>query len=114
MRTIEERIMEEFSAAGPFYRTLSERDSVEITIEGTKVYRLHNSIVAMIKKDTIALGVEGGQWQTNTTKSRINAIADAFHTPRVYQKSYVWTWSDGIPYTGARVFALRDHEGQVV
>ena len=79
------------------------RDRVELNAGGVSAI-LHNSVYATVKDDEIVLGVEGGAWQSNTTKSRINAVACHFKLPCVSQKNWVWTWTDGVPYDGKRTF----------
>ena len=50
---------------------------------------LHGNQIATIANDFVAI-YDGG-WQSNTTKSRLNALLSEFrpHT-RVFQKSYQW------------------------
>lgn len=84
------------------------RDRVEKDTDGTVNAILHNSVYATIREDSIVLGVEGGRWQTNTTKDRINAVARHFRLPCISQKNWVWTWMDGVPYDGKRVFERKE------
>ena len=55
----------------------------------SRVY-LHGNHIATIGEGFIEL-YDGG-WQSNTTKSRLNAIHESNGLPgeRVYQKAYVW------------------------
>ncbi|HSW65323.1 MAG TPA: hypothetical protein VLH56_18750 [Dissulfurispiraceae bacterium] len=86
---------------------MSKRDTIESVGAGSIVYRLHGHTVAWHQgSDAIILGTFDGRWQTRTTKSRINAFADHYHLPRIAQRNFVWTWSDGIPYEGVRTFTL--------
>ena len=121
-RTIEAAIIAELESrekglegellAGNFVdKSLSTRDRVLHYIEeGRRIdaYLLHGTVVAKKTtadgKSALTLGVAGGAWQTVTTKARINAIAAFYGAPRVYQKKYQWSWSDGEQYEGARVF----------
>ena len=80
------------------------RDRVEVDQSGNVDAILHSSVYATVKTDEIVLGVEGGAWQTDTTKGRINAVACHFKLPCVSQKNFVWTWMDGVPYDGKRTF----------
>ena len=60
------------------------------TSEGyTHVY-LHNNHIATVTDDSLTL-YDGG-WQSNTTKSRLNALCDAFCIPGegVFQKNFEW------------------------
>lgn len=110
MRKIEAQIID-LLKNGTANASLSLRDSVEIgSIDcgDNAVYRLHGSQVAVYSRinKTLHLGVPGGVWSTDTTKSRINAIARAFSVAGISQKNFVWTWSDGTPYEGVREFTL--------
>ena len=55
----------------------------------SKVY-LHGNHIATIDEDTMTL-YDGG-WQSNTTKSRLNALCDEFCIPGegVYQENFKW------------------------
>ena len=69
----------------------SSNTSVTHTSEGANVY-LHGNHIATVKRNSILL-FDGG-WQSNTTKSRLNAILDEFsYGTRVFQKN--WTWFVG-------------------
>ena len=65
---------------------------------------LHDTVYAEIHDTKIILGVYGGNWQTATTKQRINAIAKYYNLPEVKQKNFIWLWTDGVEYTGVREF----------
>ena len=59
--------------------------------ENISVVRLHGNKIAEVGDDF--LRVFDGGWQTNTTKSRLNAIIDRFCngvTDGVFQKNYEW------------------------
>ena len=69
--------------------------------EFSNVY-LHGNLIARISYDTIQL-YDGG-WQSNTTKSRLNAILAEFGKgERVYQRQWHWylEMADGseLPFT---------------
>ncbi len=55
----------------------------------SKVY-LHGNHIATIDEDTMTI-YDGG-WQSNTTKSRLNALCDSFCVPGegVFQSDFVW------------------------
>ena len=60
------------------------------TKENISVVRLHGNKIAEVGDD---FRVFDGGWQTNTTKSRLNAIIDRFCngvTDGVFQKNYEW------------------------
>ena len=59
--------------------------------ENISIVRLHGNKIAEIGDDF--LRVFDGGWQTNTTKSRLNAIIDRFANAAsdgVFQKNYEW------------------------
>ena len=86
--------------------TVGRHDTVDRN-NGALVARLWGSVyVRLSSSGTIELGIDGGRFQTETTKSRINAIAQAFHLPGICQRKYVWYWSDGIGYSGVRTFII--------
>ena len=63
--------------------------------ENLSVVRLHGNKIAEIGDDF--LRVFDGGWQTNTTKSRLNAIINRFCngvTDGVFQKNYEWFVKD--------------------
>ena len=56
---------------------------------------LHNNLIAVVDKDTVQ--VYDGGWQSNTTKSRLNALINGLtdgYTNGVYQDDFVWYVSD--------------------
>ena len=66
--------------------------NTKVVTEGTlsKVY-LHDNLIAKVGDDFVT--VFDGGWQTNTTKSRLNAIINEFccaFTDGVFQKNYQW------------------------
>ena len=61
-----------------------------ITIEGVSFVYLHGNQIATIDDDSMTI-FDGG-WQSVTTKSRLNALCDAFCVAGegVFQKDFVW------------------------
>ena len=58
---------------------------------GTAFVYLHGNKIAEVDDDSVT--VFDGGWQTNTTKSRLNAIIDRFCDPTtdgVYQSDFQW------------------------
>jgi hypothetical protein len=57
---------------------------------GVSIVRLHGNKIAEINDDSMTI-FDGG-WQTTTTKSRLNALCDAFCIAGegVFQKNYQW------------------------
>ena len=67
--------------------------NTEVTIDlETKVSSiyLHGNLIATVSDDDMVIYDNGGQ--TNTTKSRLNALCDAFCCTgeRVFQKDFTW------------------------
>ena len=61
------------------------------TIDGVSEVRLHGNLIAKVGDDFVTI-FDGG-WQSNTTKSRLNAIINEFccaFTDGVFQKDYQW------------------------
>ena len=56
---------------------------------------LHGNHIATLNKISMDLRLFDGGWQSNTTKSRLNALLDEFvPSMGVFQKNYVWYVSD--------------------
>ena len=56
---------------------------------------LHGNLIAVVDKDTVQ--VYDGGWQSNTTKSRLNALINGLtdaYTNGVYQQDFDWYVSD--------------------
>ena len=52
---------------------------------------LHGNHIATLNKISMDLRLFDGGWQSNTTKSRLNALLDEFvPSMGVFQKDYVW------------------------
>jgi hypothetical protein len=65
--------------------------------------KLHRNFIAKIEHDgerATYVTLNDGGWQTVTTKSRLNAIAQAFNVSGVYQKKFSWYLDDGTPFEG--------------
>jgi len=66
----------------------SSNTQVSHDSEGANVY-LHGNHIATVKNNSII--IKDGGWQSNTTKSRLNALLDEFsYGMRVFQKNYEW------------------------
>ena len=66
-----------------------------VTEDGVSTVRLHGNKIAEIGEDFVR--VFDGGWQSNTTKSRLNAIINEFcnaYTDGVFQKQFEWFISD--------------------
>ena len=86
MRKIEEQMNE----AIRFCRNWAGGNTQVIRQEDHSLVFLHGNLIAKIWYDTIQL-FDGG-WQSNTTKSRLNAILEEFGKPneRVFQSNFEW------------------------
>ena len=69
--------------------TRVERDGVDI-----KIY-LHGHLIAHYGCLSGLVWMRDAGWQTVTTKSRLNAVADHFNVMGVYQKAWAWYFTDG-------------------
>lgn len=70
-------------------------DNTEVThIDGISEVRLHGNLIAKVGDDFIQL-FDGG-WQSNTTKSRLNAILNVHgcNFDGVFQKNFQWFFHD--------------------
>ena len=83
----------------------------------TSVVRLHGNKIAVLGDDFLEI-FDGG-WQTNTTKSRLNAIINRFCngvTDGVFQKNYEWFVRDNNvtkEFTNGYIFAWYIHRGSM-
>jgi len=59
-------------------------------VDGAARVFLHNNLIAVVTDDDVRI-FDGG-WQSNTTKSRLNAICDAFCVTGegIFQKNFEW------------------------
>ena len=56
---------------------------------------LHGNHIASLDTATHALTLKDGGWQSNTTKSRLNALLEEFAPDRrIFQKDWQWFVSD--------------------
>ena len=82
---------------------------------GESIVRLHGHKIAVIGDDFLQI-FDGG-YQTQTTKSRLNALIERFCnavTDGVFQKDYQWYISDNKvtrDFTNGYIFAWRNHRG---
>lgn len=86
MRKIETQMNNAISE-GTDWKTANTR--VE-TVEGVSFVYLHNNLIAEVTDDSMKL-YDGG-WQSNTTKSRLNAILSehGISGEGVFQKNFEW------------------------
>ena len=64
--------------------------------ESVDVY-LHGNHIASLDTATHALTLKDGGWQSNTTKSRLNALLDEFvPSMGIFQKDWCWYLRDNL------------------
>ena len=66
---------------------------------------LHGNMIATVADDGGVQIMDGG-WQSNTTKSRLNAILSEFSDDRVYAKNFTWyvgTGSASVPFSSGMI-----------
>ena len=87
MRKIETQMNQAITSNAQFWQNANTR--VELIDGVSKVY-LHGNLIAEVDEDSMKL-YDGGR-QSNTTKSRLNALCAAFgySGENVFQKN--WTW----------------------
>lgn len=83
MRKIEKTIMARIEEGKDL---LGNHDRVIAVAKRWAVYSLLGTEVAKIEGPKLSLGTPRGDWQTNTTKSRINAFSTHFQRARHYSE----------------------------
>ena len=69
----------------------SKANTTVTTQDGVSEVRLHGNLIAKVGDDFVT--VFDGGWQSNTTKSRLNAIINEFcnaFTDGIFQKDFQW------------------------
>ena len=67
---------------------------VRVSREVVEVF-LHGNHIASLDTATHKLTIKDGGWQSNTTKSRLNALLDEFvPSMGIFQKNWTWFLSD--------------------
>ena len=90
------RAKKNWSAANTMVRYSPIRDASEVY--------LHGNLISIIHGDQVQL-MDGGR-QSNTTKSRLNAILSEFSDDRVYAKNFTWyvgTGSASVPFSSGMI-----------
>ena len=83
-----------FSNNNTSVQTVSFFDSQGVYCEESKVF-LHGNHIATYNHVNKELTLFDGGWQSNTTKSRLNALCNEFATGfSVFQKNWDWFVSD--------------------
>jgi len=87
MRKIETQMIAAIKAD----KNWSSGNTQVVTNMGVSTVYLHGNKIAMV--DDTSLTLFDGGWQSNTTKSRLNAIINEFcnaYTDGVFQKDFAW------------------------
>ena len=102
------KIEEQMNAAIHANRNWSKGNTSVTTEDGVSNVYLHGNHIATVDDDSVTL-YDGG-WQSNTTKSRLNAILSEFciEGESVFQKDFVWyvhTEGTDVEFTNGMVLA---------
>ena len=72
-----------------------------VVVDGEAVVYLHDNAIARYAPQDKLLGISNAGWETNTTKSRLNAILRTFGLTGIHQHKFVW-------YRGTERFMSRE------
>ena len=87
------RYRKNFSSGNTSVRCFKNRNGITTDVD---VY-LHGNHIASVDTATNALTIKDGGWQSNTTKSRLNALLDEFvPSMRIFQNDWTWYISDSL------------------
>jgi len=86
MRKIETQMIEAIKGN----KNWSSKNTQVVTNMGVSTVYLHGNKIAMI--DDTSMTIFDGGWQSNTTKSRLNALCDEFCIAGegVFQENFLW------------------------
>ena len=74
-----------------YFRPFSSANTTVVQNDRDMDVFLHGNHIASLCKISMDLRIFDGGWQSNTTKSRLNALLDEFGGgDRVIQKDFVW------------------------
>ena len=94
------------------WKSANTEVKIDLETKVSSVY-LHGNLIATVSDDDMVIYDSG--WKTNTTKSRLNALCDAFCCPgeRVFQKDFKWYVKKFVgAINGQKVFKTEDfHSG---
>lgn len=112
MRKIEEKIVATLcGGSGEGVKKLSCRDCVEVD-GNTKNYYLWDSLLFWNDAENNYYFSARG-YSSQTTKSRLNAILDAFFGASIVQKDYKWilSWNaKNYPINATNIFSIKNHK----
>ena len=93
MRLIEEQMNSAIRGQRNFRKDNTEVVTTDNGLES--VVYLHGNMIAVYFHNTRELQIFDGGWQSNTTKSRLNALLDEFvPSMGIFQKNWNWFLSD--------------------
>ena len=99
MRTIEKNMIRAIKNKKNF-----NDSNTKVTHENEEtIIRLYGNRIATIKGNE--LSVQSAGWETNTTKSRLNAILSHFNKPQISLKNFCW-FIGNEKFNGEKTFNL--------
>ena len=85
------KIERQMNQAMRYFRPFSSSNTTVVQNDRDMDVFLHGNHIASLCKISMDLRIFDGGWQSNTTKSRLNALLDEFGGgDRVIQKDFVW------------------------
>ena len=85
------KIERQMNQAMRYFRPFSSANTTVVQNDRDMDVFLHGNHIATLCKISMDLRIFDGGWQSNTTKSRLNALLDEFGGgDRVIQKDFVW------------------------
>ena len=118
MKKIEEKIIDCLKSCSENYsqrKSLSPRDSVGISKGSGYVSLWGHCIFTVDRKGNVKFSFQG--WQTNTTKSRIDALLSAFCSAGIYQKNHRLVFSSSVgefPIDADKIYTIKNGKPEEV
>ena len=85
------KIERQMNQAMRYFRPFSSANTTVVQNDRDMDVFLHGNHIATLDKISMDLRIFDGGWQSNTTKSRLNALLEEFGGgDRVIQKDFVW------------------------
>ena len=89
------KIERQMNQAMRYFRPFSSSNTTVVQNDRDMDVFLHGNHIATLCKISMDLRIFDGGWQSNTTKSRLNALLKEFRPDRqVFQKNWQWFVSD--------------------
>lgn len=84
-----------------------KRQNMEVAVS-SKIVRmfLHDNLIAEYNYESKELTVSSAGWETVTTKERLNGLLSHYGLPTIYQKNWIWYWTDGKTFENSRTFKI--------